>query len=144
MAPDLPPAALGRTAATRAAWSRWAVTGLLAAGLFAALALFEVPDNPALTPCLFKRATGVACMTCGMTRAAACLAKGRLGAAVQRHPLAPLLAFEAALAWLAWGAVLAGKLRRPTPRLVRALVLGNLALLALTWLVRLATKTLPP
>ena len=57
--------------------------------------------------------------------------------------LAPLLALETVLGWLAWGAALA--LRRPLRLPVRAeaVILAHVAVLCALWLGRVATGTLP-
>jgi hypothetical protein len=82
------------------------------------------------------------CPGCGLTRAFAHLAKGEWPEALADHPLAPVLAVELILAWLAWGAALLGRLpRRRFP--VDAVVLANAAVLCALWLGRLATGTLP-
>lgn len=80
-----------------------------------------------------------------MTRALAHLAKGEWSAAVRDHPLAPLLAAEVALAWVAWGGAAAGVLRlpralRPGPEVI---AIGHVAVLTAVWLGRVATGTLP-
>jgi hypothetical protein len=77
-----------------------------------------------------------------MTRAFLALASGDLGRAVFFHPMALLLAFEALLAWLGWGAYTLGHL----PRVAASwehLALAHSALLLALWFVRLATNTLP-
>ena len=126
------------------AWARWACVGVVLALVGAVLARVAVNDDPSQSFCVFLRVTGVPCMTCGMTRASAHIAKGEWREALVSHPLAPVLVAEVAIAWLAWPAVLLGWLRRPKPALVRVVVLVNVLALVLTWLVRLATRTLPP
>lgn len=121
----------------------WALAGCV--GL-AGLAVFHVwvPDaDPKTAVCLSRRFFHMPCPGCGLTRAFAHLAKGEWPAALADHPLAPVLVIELALAWLAWGAALAGRLplRRPLP--IDAVVLANAAVLCALWLGRLATGTLP-
>ena len=147
MHPDAAPSAQ-RPASARPApwrgWARWAGVGVVLALSGVVLARLAVRDDPSRSFCVFLRVTGVPCMTCGMTRASAHLAKGEWREALVRHPLAPVVVAEVALAWLAWPAVLLGWLRRPKPALVRGLVLVNVLALVLTWLVRLVSDTLPP
>ena len=79
----------------------------------------------------------------GLTRAFAHLAKGEWPEALADHPLAPVLAVELILAWLAWGAALLGWLPLRRPLRIDVLVLANAAVLFALWLGRLATGTLP-
>lgn len=67
--------------------------------------------------CLFKRATGIGCPGCGMTRAFVWLAHGELGRAFALNPLSPIL-FGFVAAQVPWRAIrLARKLvSRTTPR----------------------------
>ena len=120
----------------------WALAGLVGlAGL--AILHFWVPDaDPRTAFCLSRRLFHLPCPGCGLTRAFAHMAKGEWREAVADHPLAPLVATEFVLGWLAWGAVASGRLsRRLIP--VDALVLANAAVLLALWLGRLATGTLP-
>lgn len=119
----------------------WAFAGFLGlAGL--AVLHFWVPDaDPRTAVCLSRRVFDMPCPGCGLTRAFAHLAKGEWSEALADHPLAFVLAVEFALAWLAWGAAIAGRLPRRLP--VDAIVLANAAVLCAFWLGRLATGTLP-
>lgn len=94
--------------------------------------------------CLFRRLTGIPCPGCGMTRAFAHLAKGEWAAAWTNHPLSFFLAPQIGLAWLAWGLVLADRLRLSLndERLPRVLI-GEAAVLLAFWLGRMATGALP-
>lgn len=129
----------------RRALALWLVTGLGGAALLAALAVAAplLPRLPA-PPCLFKHATGLACPLCGLTRAVAWLLRGEWATAVGLHPLAPLLAGEAALAYGAWGAWAAGWASFPLASSLRRLAWVNLAALAALWLGRLTAGSLPP
>lgn len=119
----------------------WAFAGLLGLTGLAALH-FWVPDaDPRTAVCLSRRVLDMPCPGCGLTRAFAHLAKGEWPEAFADHPLAPVLAVEFVLAWLAWGAAIAGRLPRRLP--VDAIVLANAAVLCAFWLGRLATGTLP-
>ena len=121
----------------------WALFGLV--GL-AGLAIFHfwVPSNdPAAAFCLSRRLFHLPCPGCGMTRAFAHLAKGEWSAALIAHPLAPVVALEVILGWIAWGLALAA--RRPLlPKLrIEVLLLANAAVLCALWLGRAAAGTLP-
>jgi hypothetical protein len=59
------------------------------------------------------------------------------------HPLAPVLALEAVLGWLAWGAALAARRPFRLPVGVDTLTLAHAAVLVALWLGRAATGTLP-
>jgi hypothetical protein len=89
-----------------------------------------------------RRASGIACPACGLTRAAGLAASGRFGASFAAHPLFALLAVEVAAGWWLWGERLRGRGERAA-RLVLPIVLATAALLVLVWLVRLASGTLP-
>lgn len=125
----------------------WAAAGLAA---LAGLALLRTwhPGEGTLSICLFRNVTGIPCPGCGMTRAFALLARGDWRAALAMHPLAPLLAAELGLAWLAWGWAAAGRLpaRLENWRQQRLvpIVLAHVALFCALWLGRLSTGTLPP
>jgi hypothetical protein len=126
----------------RSAWT-WALAGL--AGL-AGLALLHVwvPDpDPARAFCFSRRFLGLPCPGCGLTRAFAHLAKGEWSAALAAHPLAPVLAVEAAVAWLAWGIGLRQTSPLLRPDRIAPVALGHMAVLCALWLGRLAAGTLP-
>jgi hypothetical protein len=124
----------------------WAAAGILALAVLAGLRAWVPSEDPRLSICLLRNATGVPCPGCGMTRAFAHLAKGEGAAAWKDQPLAFALAGEAGAAWLAWGALaLAGKtgrLRLEDPWIAPVL-LGHAAVLIAFWAGRLATGTLP-
>jgi Protein of unknown function (DUF2752) len=92
--------------------------------------------------CLFRRITGLACPGCGLTRAFVALSRGDFTAAIAFHPLAPVLAVEAAIAWLLWGAISLGFRRRAASPWDR-IALANGAALLVLWAVRIASGTLP-
>jgi hypothetical protein len=93
--------------------------------------------------CIFRRATGIPCPGCGMTRAFSHLAKGEWAAAAKDHALAYPLAAEVFLFWVWWGAALVR--RRPDwmPSRYEAWLLGHVVVLTAFWLIRAATGTLP-
>jgi hypothetical protein len=129
----------------------WLLAGALGAAGLALLHVWTPSDDVRYSVCMWRRLLGLPCPGCGMTRALACLAKGDWRAAVALHPLAPLIAAELLLGWLAWGAGrfgLGGRLWRifgpaGLPPLLSPLLLANLALLLALWMGRLAAGALP-
>jgi hypothetical protein len=121
----------------------WLLTGLTGLAGLAVLHVWVPSNDPAMAVCLFRRLLHIPCPGCGLTRAFAHLAKGEWGAALRMHPMAPVLALEAILGWLAWGAALAvhRPFRLPVP--IDKLTLGHAAVLVALWLGRAATGTLP-
>jgi hypothetical protein len=121
----------------------WLLAGLAGLVGVAVLHVWTPSNDPATALCLSRRLFHLPCPGCGMTRAFALLAKGEWRAAFTLHPLAPVLALEATLGWLGWGAALA--VRRPfhLPAWTDSLVLGHAAVLIALWLGRAATGTLP-
>lgn len=116
----------------------WWATGLGLVALFLALAFWDpaVAGGPDL--CLFHRATGIACPSCGLTRAAAALAKGHFAESWRWHPLFAFLAFEVVVCWLLWR-VAPAALTRLAPRVA----IGTGLLLLLVWFLRWTTGALP-
>ena len=120
----------------------WGIGGAGAAGL-AVLALWTPPDDVALSLCLTRRALGVPCPGCGLTRALAHLLQGNLARAMSLHPLAPLVAADAVVGWGWWGLSLYRLLPAPPARWVRLVLLAQLAVFLALWLGRLASGTAP-
>ena len=107
--------------------------------LLAPTLLWPGAHGPVLCP--LRRATGLWCPTCGMTRALGWLAHGDVDEAVRLHPLAPVLFIEALVVAAVWGWL---RLRRDgpgwSPRWVsigRALIVTNTVLALAVWAVRL-------
>jgi hypothetical protein len=121
----------------------WLLAGLAGAAGLTLLHVWHPSNDPATAICLSRRLFHLPCPACGMTRAFALLAKGDWSAATALHPLAPVLALEMILGWLAWGMALA--LRRPLrpPVRIETLALAHVAVLCALWLGRAATGTLP-
>lgn len=117
---------------------------LLLAPLAGLAAVFTIPFGPAPTICPFALITGIPCPGCGLTRAVVALGHGDLGTAIAFHPLVGVV-----LAWLT-GAWLVGVARRRgvevrmDRRIIDRLLWATAALFVVTWLVRMATGTLPP
>jgi hypothetical protein len=124
-------------------WTLWLAAGLAGLAGLALLHLWTPSDDAATALCLSRRLFHLPCPTCGMTRALALLAKGEWAAAVGKHPLAPVIALEMLLGWLAWGAALARRRPLLLPVRVETLALAHVAALCALWLGRAATGTLP-
>jgi hypothetical protein len=121
----------------------WLLAGLAGAVGLAVLHVWFPSGDPAAALCLSRRLLHLPCPGCGLTRAFASLAKGEWAAALRLHPLAPVLALEALLGWLAWGAALAARRSFRLPAGVDTLTLTHAAVLLALWLGRAATGTLP-
>lgn len=123
----------------------WVLVGLAGLAAFVVLAVWQPTGGAENSICLFRRATGIPCPGCGLTRGFAALAKGHFGQAFEFHPFVFVLALEALAAYLVWG-WLAFK-GHPWPerwsRRVGPLAVGHVAVLIALWLGRLATGTLP-
>jgi len=91
------------------------------------------------TTCLLRRATGLPCATCGMTRSFCAIGRGDFGAAFERHPLGPVLYAFLALVMLRSAAVTV-RGRRPSRWSGRALLWVAAVLVVavlVVWMVRL-------
>jgi hypothetical protein len=91
------------------------------------------------TTCLLRRATGLPCATCGMTRSFCAMGRGRVGAAFAYHPLGPVLYAFFALVMLRSAAV-AVTGRRLLPQAGRVFLWLAAVLVAATlvvWVVHL-------
>jgi hypothetical protein len=122
----------------------WSLAGLLGVVALGILHAWTPSDDIRYSICLLRR-LGLPCPGCGMTRAFAHLAKGEWRAALAAHPLAPVLAAEVVLGWLAWGLHVAGRRMpwRVWPAGLTPALLANLALLVALWVGRLAAGALP-
>lgn len=118
----------------------WAATGLLA---LVGLVVLRAWAPSGISACLLYNLTGVSCPGCGMTRACALLAQGRLAESLRMHPLAPLFAVEAAIAWTWWGLVALRRARVPSPWWGICVLAFDVAALFATWIVRLELHALP-
>jgi len=87
--------------------------------------------------CLFHRLTGLPCLTCGSTRAAAALLAGDVSAALRLQPLAVAAAISGAAAYGAHTYFLLARRRYVTLRLQpherRFALAAALSLAALNW-----------
>ncbi|MEZ5330513.1 MAG: DUF2752 domain-containing protein [Thermoanaerobaculia bacterium] len=130
----------GARAGRLAVWAGAGAASLVAVVVLHALVLPAGREN---SWCIYRRTTGMPCPGCGMTRAVVDLAHGDLAAAVRAHPVAPLLAVEALVGWILWGAWAFGRLGPAPARRVETVALWHFALLVAVWLGRAATGTLP-
>jgi hypothetical protein len=93
--------------------------------------------------CVFKRATGLPCPACGLTRSLCAIAKGEWRASLALHPVGWLVAVGAAVgaAWMTAEARTGEELR---PRLRRRLAIGFTivvgALAGVFWIASLASR----
>lgn len=126
----------------RSAWL-WALAGLAGLAIAVVLHLWVPGSGPETSFCFSRRVLGLPCPGCGLTRAFAHLAKGQWSAALAAHPLAPVLAVEIVLLWLAWGRSALQGLPRPQPAWLTPVVIGHVAVLCALWLGRLSTGSLP-
>lgn len=121
----------------------WGATGILLVAFFVALGFWDAAAHAGPDLCLFHRVTGVACPACGLTRAAAALARGDFARSLRLHPAFPVVAAEVGLAWLLWGErALTGR-RRLAGRST-AILLATAGGLVVLWVVRWALGALPP
>jgi hypothetical protein len=121
----------------------WLLAGLAGLAGLAILHVWTPSGDPASALCLSRRLFHLPCPGCGMTRALAHLAKGEWSAALQDHPMAPVVAIEGILGWAMWGVALAAARPLRLPVRLEALLLANIAALIALWLGRAATGTLP-
>jgi hypothetical protein len=130
---------------TIAAKSRLERSSLIALPFVVTIALATInPSDSSPTICGFANCTGVACPGCGMTRAAGQLVRGNVVEALRYHPLILLVVAELLSAWTIWMAHRAGWIQWRHRPWVNYVLAGTAALLAITWVVRLATGTTPP
>ncbi len=120
----------------------WWLVGACAVAAFAVLRIWN-PESSGFRICIFRTLLDLPCPGCGLTRAMSLLAHGSLRGALDLHPLAPLLALEAGLAWAAWGVLGRDRLGRAIAPQAEALVLANAVPLLGIWLGRAATGSLP-
>jgi len=133
--------------APRAALANQAALGAVALGALAAARLLDATGRVAGLPvlgwlpaCPLHQWTGIACPTCGLTRSFVALAHGQLARSLHFNPLGPALFAVAGVAGLAlllaWAASRAWRLHL-APGERQAVLIGLLAVLLGTWLVRL-------
>jgi hypothetical protein len=133
--------ALAPAGSRRGAWLAWLVAGAALALAWVALAASQPGAGEPL--CALRRASGLACPTCGVTRALALLVRGAWRESLALHPWAALLALQLPVAWVLWATWLAGRLRVRPDRWIPHALAANAAAVAALWLARLAMGTLP-
>ena len=106
--------------------------------------LATLPIGIAPTLCPFALVTGTACPGCGLTRAAAALVQGDIGTAMAFHPLVILVAVWALGWWITGFARRRGRGSLLDGVLVNRMLVATAVVFVLTWVVRLATGSLPP
>lgn len=117
---------------------------LYALPLVAFALLWTVPIGAGVTVCPFALLTGTACPGCGMTRAAASLARGDLAAALTYHPLIVVVGAWAGAAWLLRVRGRRDNRSSMSPRTLNALLAITAAAFLITWAIRWAQGSLPP
>lgn len=123
----------------------WRDRLLLAAPALGVLFLLTVhPGDDGVTVCPFALATGMACPGCGMTRAASMLLRGNLDAALDFHPLIPLLAVQIAAGWVWFLLRRSGRVGPMPARALNGVLIGTGVILIAVWAVRWANGSLPP
>jgi hypothetical protein len=115
------------------------VVGLPATALV--VALWDPARNGGPPLCPFRGLTGVPCPGCGLTRAAGAFFRGRIGDALQVHPLIPLVIVQLLAVWLllTFGRTWLDRLPRWA---VPAIVTANVVVFCGVWIARLATGSL--
>ena len=115
------------------------VIALPAAAL--AVAVWDPARNGGPALCPLRGLTGLPCPGCGLTRATGALLRGRVGDALQMHPLIPLVLVQLLVVWvlLAFGRE---RLARLPKWVVPAVVSANVVVFCAVWIVRLATGSL--
>lgn len=127
---------------TKAEPIRQALWIAMAPAVLAGLAMFPGAGGPTICP--FALLTGTACPGCGLTRAGVALVRGDVAGAFAFHPLVVPVALALGAAWLVGLARRRGRRFDVDRRLIDRAVLVLGVLFAVTWLIRLATGSLPP
>lgn len=120
---------------SRAMTAAIAVLGL---GLVYALPLDRMP-----TACVMRRLTGVPCPTCGTGRALHALLHGHIRESLCYHPLLIPYLLAGGVLWLMDARARARGGELVNGRRLLWITLGAVALLAVVWLVRLQTGSIP-
>uniref|UniRef100_A0A832MIZ7 DUF2752 domain-containing protein n=1 Tax=Eiseniibacteriota bacterium TaxID=2212470 RepID=A0A832MIZ7_UNCEI len=115
-------------------WLGAGVAALAAGAALVAWAGAQAGGEPA---CALRAASGIACPTCGGTRALAALGRGDLSAAWRLHPWSLLAPAQVFAAWAAWGLWRAGRLPARPDRWAPHAALVNAVALTAWWLASL-------
>lgn len=122
--------------------SFYAGMAVVLGGVLLASRLVEPPRR--INVCLFNLATGLPCMTCGLTRAFRAISLGHLQEALAVHPLSLVMYGLTVFHFLVACARLLGWRSRVirTPNRVQAMVYGVLGVLFVFWIPRLLIAAL--
>ncbi len=120
----------------------WWLVGLGGVAAFAGFRLWA-PSGADLEICVFRALLDLPCPGCGLTRSMGALARGSLTRAIDFHPLGPVFALEAGLAWAAWGWFGGERLVAAVSCRAELWAGANVVPLLALWLGRAATGTLP-
>jgi uncharacterized protein DUF2752 len=117
------------------------VAFLVLSGILVASVLWHPLDEGGFVICPFRRATGLPCPGCGLTRSFCAIAKGHVERGFEFHSLGPALFIVLCVYWLRSVAFLAGSQRAvdrfdETVRRWRLMRAGVLALLV-AWAIHL-------
>lgn len=122
----------------------WIAAGVVGVAVWIALAAWNPSSSSEDTVCLLRSTTGASCPGCGFGRAAAAGARFDLPSSLRLHPMAPVVALQAVGIWLAWGAVRAGRIKRPPDAWMLWLLGANVAAFVAVWAIRALVGALPP
>ena len=114
--------------------------------IFVASVVWHPADEGGFVLCVFRRATGLPCPGCGLTRSFCAIAKGGIERGFDFHWLGPALFLVAAVYWVRGAALLAGfggAVERFDRTVMRwRLPYAVIAALLVTWVLRLAVDYL--
>jgi hypothetical protein len=102
------------------------------------------PSGLSISFCVFRKAFGVPCPGCGLTRSFAALSHGQTGAAFHMHPLGPFIYAGLAFYMVKWAAeaLLHRRLLAAAEDKLRLPVLwGLLVVITAVWIYRLVAGT---
>lgn len=109
--------------------------------IFVASALWRPADDGGFIVCVVRRATGLPCPGCGLTRSFCAIAKGQVERGFAFHWLGPALFLVAGVYWVRGAALLAGwrgAVARFDETVIRwRLPIAMIAALIVTWVLRL-------
>ena len=117
---------------------------IVAPFLGVAMLVMLSPSDDGPTVCPFALCTGMACPGCGMTRAASHLIRGNVDLAIGYHPLIPMIALQAAAAWVWFMLRRVGKVKQMSSRTLNYMLIGTAISLVAVWALRMALGSLPP
>jgi hypothetical protein len=124
--------------------NEWIWLGVLTAVLVGSV-IWHPLDEGGFVICLLRRATGLPCPGCGLTRSFCAIAKGQVDRSFHFHALGPVLFAMACVYWLRGIAAVSG-LAGPVDRFdgfVARYRIGVIVVVAMlvAWIVKLATHS---